>query len=350
MIFENSESKPVKQNLDQILALLKKAYEESIATTQATTAGASGKKRAQSAAEASSGAIASAVDMEGGNDGEQDHPMHKMPRHAMQELCQVQVHSEAVVAFTQNLKACNQELLAMGEKSQEVQNFVQKTLAQKNAVSEYRTEFELLGTAIETTAKAFVNLANGKGLYVDQEARHSNVKREDASIEADRQAKLLDFQARMSVFEDRNLERAKAYADLEARKSVAPPAVAVPPDSAPAPAHAPAPPADEEEDEGPYTVRDVMKKYNLLEGIRKNHHSAIVLDAGGRAYNAHVEADRVFLRKVKRGDYYVRVYATEDVPHVLAACEAAIRAYRETHPLTPTTQRTLDNFVVVAAQ
>lgn len=82
MLFANSESKPVKQNLDQILALLKKFHEESGATTQATTIGASSKKHTHFANMNAATGSATEDDYV----DEQDQHVHKIPRKAMQEM------------------------------------------------------------------------------------------------------------------------------------------------------------------------------------------------------------------------------------------------------------------------
>ena len=232
-IIEASQSKPVVENRDKILDLLKEAHASATSATHVATPGVSGKKRA-----ASPGPAAAQLDdqangyKEGESATQHIQKIHRNASDCAQQLERVVGYNGAVVTGTKDVveyaraaEACSMQLQRVNteaqsmvrhvhESMQELDSFAAKYADQRdllrqcsNDMKEYTTtmkecavDLETLGTAVVKVGQAFATLTANHAAYLD-------VKREESAIDSSKMDKRLDFETRITVFEDAKVKR-----------------------------------------------------------------------------------------------------------------------------------------------
>jgi hypothetical protein len=325
MTIDNSESKVVEENRDKILDLLKEAHTSATSATHVATPGVSGKKRA-----APTGAVQLDDDEEEDVDVAAQHiqKFHRNASECAQQLERVVGYHGAVVAGTQDVikytsvaEDCSNQLVRINtdaqnlikhaqESSQQLESFAVKYAEKRALVKECTVDLEVLGTAITKVSEGFVTLTANHKAYLE-------VKREDADIDAGKikvMDKQLDFETKMSAFEDAKIMRAKAMLEIEKER---------------AGLKRGAPGVVNNNNEDPtlttFTINELCKKHKLLEGIAPCHYLDIFKRAGELSAAEHRDNKWKF---ANRNDVRSNVYPMEYEAVKLVICKEVIAKFK----------------------
>lgn len=364
-IIDTSQSKLVVKNKEKILDLLKEAHASASSATHVATPGASGKKRSaapQMDQEEEEGDVAT----------QHIQKIHRNASECVQQLERVVGYNGAVVAGTKDVveytrvaKACSMQLQRVNTEAQNIVRYMHESIQQldplaanydeqRNLLKEYSSDMkeymtnvkectvdlEVLGTAAAKVGQAFATLTTNHAAYLQ-------VKREELAIDTSKMDKVLDFETRMTVFEDAKAKRVSAMEDAKVKSAKAMLEI----EKERAELQQRAGKTENKKTEDPtlttFTINELCKKHKLLEGIDPCHYFEIFKRAGELSAIEHKANEWKFAdRRDGKSNAYPMQYETAK----LAICKHTIAQFKAKqlakmrHQAADEGQQTLDAY------
>jgi hypothetical protein len=348
-LIETCNCEIANKNKETVLALLKDAHAEAIATTHATTRGAASRKRSQHI---------SSHDADNFNMGISDHDeleddrrFQKTPRSVSgmhhynpavinEELRLIHKNADTALVLVQkvhnctaDVEACNtalqlvpqhtevalsrvHEFAAATEQVQtlstnaqacdeRLKTFSRNAMECRTFIKDYSDEMKHLGEAIACVNNGFTDLIRNHSTYL-------KIKRADLDLDLEREN-----------IEERKLQRAHIYLDIDKERAALTANTAAVTQVSPS---QPQPTPSEDDAGASFTINQLCKKHKLLDGIDSRFNLDLFKRAGERAATEHKANGWRFAEKYGGK---TNAYPIEYEEAKLAICKAVIAEFKE---------------------